>query len=114
MSLSNRAMLVTLSCSMPEFRKQDKRATSTVETSHQTDGHVGAYTKKLLPGAIELQNVRTIVSRIRDFVKYQTSPWMQDGTRIIASQNYMPFVQDFRKLKQDFDSAVALFLREYP
>lgn len=112
--LSNKALLVYLSISQWTGRKLDKRATGTVETTHATEHAVGNYTKKLLPGAKELQSIATQSGAIRKYFHEQTLPWFADGTRIISSLNYLDFVREFAKMKQDFDLTVEKFLTAYP
>jgi hypothetical protein len=113
MSLTNKALLANLKISQWTGRKYDKRANDTVHTSHNTQGKVGNYTKKLLPGAKELEEVRRIADSIRKFFYEQSLPWYSDGSRIVAAQNYLDFTNEFRKHKADFDAAVAEFLRRY-
>lgn len=112
--LSNKAMLVYLSISQWTGRKLDKRATGSVETSFQTTGKVGNYTKKLLPGARELEAIGAQASAIRKFFYEMTLPWMSDGSRIISSKAYMDFTAEFRARKASFDATVEAFLAVYP
>jgi hypothetical protein len=112
--LSNKAMLVNLRISQWVGRKLDRKATDTVETTHSTESRVGNYTKKLLPGAKELENINRHAGAIRTFFYEQTLPWCADGSRIIKSTNYMEFTAKFRAMKSEFDTAVAEFLTAYP
>ena len=112
--LASKALLTTLNISQWTGYKYDKRATTTVEASFATQAAVGNYNKKLLPGAVELEEVRRVASSIRAFFYEQTLPWFADGTRIISSKNYMSFVAEFRTRKQQFDRALNDFLTVYP
>lgn len=112
--LSNKALLVSLTISQWVGRKLDRKATSTVETNHKTDHKAGNYTKKLLPGAKELDNIQKHAGSIRVWVYEQTLPWFSDGSRILSSKNYMEFTAEFRRRKASFDSAVSEFIQEYP
>jgi hypothetical protein len=112
--LSEKALLVHLSISQWTGRKFDKQATGTVENTYSTQGKVGQYTKKLLPGAKELEEIQRIANSIRTFFYTQTLPWCTDGSRILSSKAYMDFVKDFGKKKAEFDHAVSSFLKEYP
>lgn len=114
MSLSNKALLANLSISQWTGRKHDKRATATVESSHLTQGKVGQYSKKLLPGAKELETIHSIAQSMRVFFYDNTLPWYSDGSRILSSKNYLDFTNNFRAKKQAFDNAVTDFLNEYP
>lgn len=112
--LSQRALLVTVNISQWVARKMDKRATETVNKKHKTSATAGQYTKKLLPGATELEAVNVVASQARKFFYEQTLPWMSDGTRIISSKNYLKFVAEMRKFKSEFDSKTKDFVAAYP
>ena len=114
MSISNKAILVNVKISQWVGRKLDKRATETVAISHSTDGKVGNYTKKLLPGAEELAEITRLAQSIRNFFYEQTLPWCADGSRILASKNYLEFTKAFNLKKDAFDQAVQAFIYEYP
>lgn len=114
MSLTKKALLANLKISQWTGRKLDKRANDTVETSYSTQSRVGNYTKKLLPGARELETVQKLASAIRAFFYEQSLPWYSDGSRIVAAQNYMDFTNEFRQRKNEFDNAVKDFIAEYP
>jgi hypothetical protein len=114
MSLKTNALLVSVNITQWTGRKFDKRATGTVEATHATDQGVGNFTKKLLPGAAELEAIQSAAWALRKFFYENTLPWAADGARIVSSQNYFPFTQEFRKRKAEFDAHVAAFLTEYP
>lgn len=112
--LKEKALIVSINISQWTGRKFDKRATSTVETTHLTRGKVGQYTKKLLPGAKELEEIQRQAGIIRSFFYTQTLPWFSDGSRILSSVNYLPFVHEFNRLKGEYQKTVDRFLTEYP
>lgn len=114
MSLENKALIVSLSVSQWTGRKTDRKATATVAAAHNTKGGAGNYTKKLLPGAAELQRIGEIVSKIRAFHYQETLPWMSDGSRILAASNYMHYTAGYRKLRDEFSRAVEDFIAVYP
>jgi hypothetical protein len=112
--LSEKALLVSLNISQWTGRKLDRTATGTVEVQHNTEKQVGNYTKKLLPGAKELQEIARAATSLRTFFYTETLPWFNDGSRIISSKNYMEFTNQFRALKQNFENAKNDFIAEYP
>lgn len=112
--LSQRALLVSVNISQWTGRKLDRKATETANAAHKADATAGAYHKKLLPGAKELEAVALIASQTRKFYYEQTLPWMSDGTRIISAKNYLKFVAEMRKLKSQFENAVKDFAAAYP
>jgi hypothetical protein len=112
--LANKAVMVNLNISQWTGRKHDRIATETVETEHKTNGKVGNYHKKLLPGAEELAEIGTLATRIRAYVYENTLPWCTDGARIIKATAILDFTNEFRKLKGEFDNAVSRFIVQYP
>ncbi len=113
-TLSTRAMLVSVKISQWTARKMDKRATETANSVHKADPRAGAYNKKMLPGAVELEEVATIATQARKFFYEQTLPWMTDGSRIISSQNYLPFAKEMQKFKAKYEQATKEFVTAYP
>ena len=112
--LSQRALLVSVNISQWAARKMDKRATETVNVAHRTSSLAGAYSKKLLPQALELETINTITSQTRKYYYEQTLPWVSDGTRIISAKNYLSFVTEMKRLKNLFEHAVKDFQGAYP
>lgn len=112
--LNQKAMLVYLSISQWTGRKLDRRATETVAKTHAASSAAGNYTKKLLPGARELERVNAHAHAMRRFFYEQTLPWFSDGARIISAKNYMEFTREFQKRKSELDAAVSEFLDVYP
>lgn len=113
-SLSTRALLVAVNISQWTGRRIDQKATNTANAAHKANSQAGAYHKRLLPGAAELELVSTIVGQARQYFYAQTLPWMTDGSRIISSKNYMKFTAEFRKIKTQFETAVKDFEAAYP
>lgn len=114
MSLSNKAMLVSLKISQWGNRKHDKRATGTVEDTYATKGKVGQYSKKLLPNALELAEVVRQAQDIRVYFYQQTLPWAHDGTRILKADNYIEFTNTLRAKRAGFERVVDEFIYAYP
>lgn len=113
-TLSERALLVSLTVSQWIGRKLDKKATNTVMKEHKTDSASGGYTKKLLPGAGELAAVTNVAAKARQYFYDNTLPWMSDGTRIISGKNYINFTNEIRKIKSEFEKVVSIFEIAYP
>jgi hypothetical protein len=113
-SLSSKALLVNVNISQWAARKKDQNATETVKKEYNTDETAGGYTKKLLPGASELDVIATVTAKIRKYFHTQTLPWMIDGSRIISAKNHLKFSTEFRKMRVEFDQAVSSFIAAYP
>ena len=113
-SLADRALLVSISISQWVGRRVDQAATETANNAHSATSEAGKYHKKLLPGAKELGEISSIASQVRKYFYEQTLPWMNDGSRIIASKNFMEFSAQMRKFKSEFETASKSFVKEYP
>jgi hypothetical protein len=114
MSLSTRALLVTLSISGWTGRKLDRKATGNVEETFLTEKKIGNFHKRLLPGALELEKVGTVANSMRRWLAEQTLPWLSDGTRMLSSKNYYDFMNEFRQRNAAYSDAVDAFLLKYP
>lgn len=111
--LSQKAVLISLTISLWTGRKLDKRATESVETTFSTNRGVGNFTKKLLPDSKELDLIKSIANESRQFLYEQTSPWLNDGSRILSSKNIFDFGNAIRQRKAKFEAAVSDFLSVY-
>jgi hypothetical protein len=114
MKLADRALLVYLSISQFNPKRDDKKATKTVEASHATAKGSVTANKYLISDCAELKAIKYAEGQLRTFLRQETLPWMSDGARIINSLHVTDFLAEIGVLKQDYDRAVDSFLREYP
>jgi hypothetical protein len=115
LSLSERAMLATLTIRMWSARKLDKRITADVAQQHQTTEQAGRYNKRLLPvDAPTYAAVQTKAGELRAYHYKHTLPWSQDGARILTSAHFFEYVAAVRTLEGEFDAAVSAFVADYP
>ncbi len=114
MSISRKGLLVAVVISCWEGRKTDKRATEASEKTHNTESGVLRTRKKLLPGSKALEEVVRQGRRVRDFVTKNSLPWAMEGARVIKATEYLPFIQELRKRRLEYESTVGAFLEEYP
>jgi hypothetical protein len=114
MNLNDRALLVQLSISQWTARKFDKRVTRDVASSHGTTIDVGRYNKVLLPMNDLLDRVHKKSTHIRTKFYDNTLPWGLDGTMMLPTSNYLNFMTEFRKEKNEWFSLVSDFRDEYP
>lgn len=113
MMLNDRALLVSLSISQWTARKLDKKATKDVADINRASTSAGRYNKSLLPLNDLLANVHQKTGLIREKFAKNTLPWGIDGTRILPSANYLQFMTDFRKEKNEWKALVNSFLDNY-
>jgi hypothetical protein len=110
---ADNALLVSLNISKPTFRKQDKKVSKEVATSHGVKASAGNYNKALLEGAVELEAVNTATGNVRTFFYKNTLPWALDGAAILPTANYFDFTTEMRRLKSEWQTSVNNFLLAY-
>ena len=113
MNLSDKALLVQLNISQWTARKYDKRVTQEVADSHGAQMGVGRYNKSLLPMNDYLDDVHKKATFIRTKYYENTLPWGIEGTQLLPSANYLNFMTNFRKEKNEWEFLVDKFLVMY-
>lgn len=114
MNLSDRALLVQLSISQWTARKYDKKATAEVAVTFNTSKDAGRYNKSLLPMNDYLDRVHKKTTHIREKFYKNTLPWGIEGTMMLPTTNYLAFMTEFRKEKNEWLTLVDDFVDEYP
>lgn len=113
MNLSDRALLVQLTVSQWTARKYDRRTSVEVARNHGTTLDAGRYNKALLPMADLLDNIHKKTNAVRTKYYVNTLPWGIDGTQMLPTSNYLAFMSEFRKERDDWNSLVRLFVDNY-
>lgn len=111
--LSRKAMLAQLSISRWGARRFDDVATNEVLDKHSAKRDVGLFTKRLLakPAMAEIHRV---TAQARAYHHEHTSPWLDDGIRILPNVFYMTYAAKLGEFDAAFWHAVAEFVRQYP
>ena len=113
MNLNDRALLVQLSVSQWTARKYDKKATKEVADANGTTTAAGRYNKSLLPMNDLLDNIHKKTTHIRQRYYDNTLPWGIDGTQMLPTSNYLQFMADFRKERDEWNILVRNFVDHY-
>lgn len=113
MSLIDKALLVQLNISQWTARKYDRKATQNVAVNFNTTTSAGRYNKALLPMNDYLDRVHKKTTLIRTKFYTNTSPWGIEGTFMLSSKNYLPFTNEFRKERGEWQYLVDDFLNNY-
>lgn len=113
MNLNDRALLVQLSISQWTARKYDKRITKEVAHSNNTSVDAGRYNKSLLPMNDYLDRVHKKSTHIRNKFYDNTLPWGLEGTMMLPSANYLNFMTEFRREKNEWQILVRDFVDNY-
>jgi hypothetical protein len=112
--VASNVMLCSLSVSAWKARKFDDQITAEVDRTHKV-ADAGRYNKRLLlRGAESYNEVTRIEGEMRRYWEKHTLYYKQDAVRLLPTLMYMDFVEELRRLREKFDSAVAVFLTDYP
>jgi hypothetical protein len=114
MTLSSRALLVSLSVSQWSARRYDKRETADLAQRHGTPTEVARVNKALLPFAKPLDAIHKKTGEIRTLYYQRTLPWGQHGVNIICAGGYMDFCHDMTPLLDEWRQLSDAFVAQYP
>jgi hypothetical protein len=113
MSLTNKALLVSLNISVWTARKLSKSESEEVVRRHGAVDGAARVNIALLPGADSLRDIQLLAGTIRTDFYQLTLPWMNEMS-IIKTDGYLGFTQVMARHKQKFDGTVSKFMAEYP
>lgn len=112
-SLTDKAMLATLSIGQWSARKFDKKASKEIAEAHNSDVTMGWYNKSLI-GKEALEEIQKLCNELRTLFYELTLPWQDDGQRILSSAGYMRLAEVIRKKKEELEKAKDKFFSSYP
>ena len=126
MNLKEKVVVVSLNISQWTARKKDVSVTREVEEAHgATDS--GNFNKALISKdvvpvgnsskEVELNPLKAIgklAGAVRTYHYKNTSPWSDNGDRILSAKNYFNYLTEMGKFRKDFDALVDDFLVHYP
>lgn len=111
-SLTDRAMLITLSIRQWSATKHDKRVTKEVSDNHGSDVNMGRYNKSLL-AKDALDKIKKVSGAARLDHYARTLPWADNGARILTSAGYFDYCKAMQDHRAEYDSAVDHFIQAY-
>ncbi len=103
--LAAKAMLVSLNIRQWTGRKGDKQATDKLTTEAGATATAARVTKNLVAKAA-LAEIATIAGQARAEFYRVSSPWANDGTRIISNLIFLEFGAKMRDMQARFNAAV--------
>lgn len=111
--IQSRVMLCSVNVSSWAARRFDLKVTEEVEKSHATKG-IGRFNKRLLPEhAPSFKEAVSLGGRIRRHFYDHTLEYDQLSVRLLPTGIYMEFAAQMRRMKEEFDLAVQVFLTDY-
>jgi hypothetical protein len=111
--LAQSAVLVSLNISAWTPYKFDRQISDDVNSEHGTT-NAGRWNKRLFGKGTSHDKVAQIHGKARQEFIAMTQPWLNDGTRILATKNYQKFTAAMLKLQAETEQAVESFLLDYP
>lgn len=110
--IQNRSMLIDLTIRRWTAVKHDRTVSAEVDQTHAAK-QGGRYNKYLIDKA-HLAAIDTIANELRKYHYSRTLPWTDKGHRALPSDLFFEYQQELQRYKQQFQTAVADFVRIYP
>lgn len=111
-TLKDRAMLVKFTDHVWQGGLIDKDASRKVEKDAGAQKGTGHYWKRLVPKAAMKARIN-IGAAARNFHNSNTSPWMNDGVRVLPAANWDAYSTQMRKYIAEGETIDAKFISEY-
>lgn len=111
MSISEKAMLVSLKISQWTARKYDRKITEEVNHTHQAKD-AGRFNKLLIQKE-RISPIQRAAGAIRQFHYDNTLAWADEGDRLLPVANFFEYTQRINQLKDEFEVAVNSFVSDY-
>lgn len=113
-NLSSRAMLVSLHISMWTARKKDGKQSRDVAQRNHVSEKMASVHKRLLPeNSPSYDAAISAASSARSYFYEQTSPWSDEGSRILASANFMDFTLGMKAQESKVETAFDYFIADF-
>lgn len=110
----DKAVLVSLNVSIWTANKLDREVSKEVADQKKLKSEQMARVwKSLLPRNEFLSAIHGVAAKARKFHYANTFAWVQDGSRLLPTKNYLAYMEFMRQAKADFAKAVDAFLGEY-
>lgn len=113
MSVANQGVLANITLSVWSGRKLDKKVSEEVDAAKATRTRAGNYNKNLFAGVDELEEVRRIAGKIRNWHHAQTLPWTDSGERLLPMLNFMDYKRQLVVFEKEFNDAKDVFCTKY-
>lgn len=111
--LSSKAMLASVKIRMWQAKKLDRKVTSETNQRHGAQANAGKYTKNLMD-CPELAEVARIATAARATLYQYTSPFGDNGARLLTVKARDKFRDAIAINENDFNVAVDSFCAVYP
>lgn len=111
-ALHTKAVLTKVTITIFTARVKDVRAGQEIERVMGAEVGVGAYTKTLVSKQLTNRMNATVKAARRDYENL-TMPWGSDGTRLLPTDQWLPFNDLIERRREEFWNTVEEFLQGY-
>lgn len=112
-NIATSSMLVNITLSVWSGRKLDKEVSQEVDAQKDAKTRAGNYNKNLFAGVDELEKVKQVAGRIRNWHQLNTLPWSDGGERLLPMKNFLDYKEKLNEYEREFDAAVQEFCAKY-
>jgi hypothetical protein len=113
-SLATCALIVEFNASVWTARKLDREVTRETNEAKSAAADASRTNKNLMAGRSELETITKHVTKVRNFVTDNTSPWSNNGQRLLPNIKFIDFDKKMNTYKEEFDDLVKVFINIYP
>jgi hypothetical protein len=113
-AMINQSMLVELNIGFWQARKTDRAVSEEVAQNKNAKSRAGNYSKNLLPGVKEHDDLKKAVGAFRNWHYTQTIPWLDSGIRLLPMKNYLNYVTIANEKLTELHDLKRHFVTVYP
>ncbi|MBT7307104.1 MAG: hypothetical protein HN842_02750 [Gammaproteobacteria bacterium] len=110
MCIQDKSMLISMKFTMIGQTKKDTEVTDLANNTAHAQKEAGRYVKNLY-AKNALKEVNSAKNAIRELWVQNSSPWGEDGQRIMPSALYASFSADYRRMRADWEIEVTRFIQ---
>jgi len=110
--IADRAMLASLSIGKCATTRRDPNLAKETADNHGADVDMTRFSR-LLFCKDALAKVETAAGEARRYHLEQTLPWAQNGARILPSENFFPYSEKMKAVRQEWSDGVDEFVTNY-
>jgi DNA-binding ferritin-like protein len=111
MNENQKAVIANLSISEWSGKKQDKKVSLEIDTTHDTDD-AGIFSKNLITKSY-LAKIAGVRQKLRACHEKHSLPWGTGGDRLLPAKKILQYSVEIDKLKHEFTKAVKDFVDQY-
>lgn len=112
-SIATAAMLMAAPICVWEGARTDKRVTKEVAAAKGAAVKAGRYRKSLLPNCKELEEIKQLRNKAKEWHREHTLPWSNYGLRLLPTKGFAEYHEVMTGFQQEFYDLVDRFIAVY-